>query len=64
MNKLICRGNLIFLLFSAFSLFDKVSFRQGGFSAKWLFGEVVFGKVLCIGIFFFLIILKQIVGTH
>ena len=45
---------LFFLFtFSAFSpkfgkLFGKVSFRQGGFSAKWLFGEVVFGKVSCI----------------
>ena len=43
-----------FFTFSAFSpkfgkLFDEVSFRQGGFSAKWLFGVVVFGKVSCIG---------------
>ena len=42
-----------FFTFSAFSpkfgkLFGEVSFRQGGFSAKWLFGEVVFGKVSCI----------------
>ena len=44
-----------FFTFSAFSpkfgkLFDEVSFRQGVFSAKWLFGEVVFGKVSCIDI--------------
>ena len=44
-----------FFTFSAFSpkfgkLFGEVSFRQGGFSAKWLFGEVVSGKVSCIGI--------------
>ena len=42
-----------FFTFSAFSpkfgkLFGEVSFLQGGFSAKWLFGEVVFGKVSCI----------------
>ena len=42
-----------FFTFSAFSpkfgkLFGEVSFRQGGFLAKWLFGEVVFGKVSCI----------------
>ena len=53
MNKLICRGNSHIFTFSAFSpkfgkLFGEVSFRQGGFSAKWLFGEVVFGKVSCI----------------
>ena len=41
--------------FSAFSpkfgkIFGEVSFRQGGFSAKWLFGEVVFGKVSCVDI--------------
>ena len=39
-----------FFTFSAFSpkfgkLFSEVSFPQGGCSAKWLFGEVVFGKV-------------------
>ena len=41
-----------FFTFSAFSLkfgklFGEVSFRQSGFLAKWLFGEVVFGKVSC-----------------
>ena len=44
---------LIFSTFSAFSpkfgeLFGEVSFRQSGFSAKRLFGKVVFGKVSCI----------------
>ena len=46
-----------FFTFSAFSpkfgkLFGKVSFRQDSFSAKWLFGEVVFGKVSCIPVNF------------
>ena len=46
-------SHLFFNPFSAFSpkfgkLFGEVSFRQGGFLAKWLFGEVVFGKVSCI----------------
>ena len=54
MNILICRGNSHSFTFSAFSpkfgkLFGEVSFRQGGFSAKWLFGKVVFGQVSCIG---------------
>ena len=45
--------SFFFFTFSAFSpkfgkVFGEVSFRQGGFSAKWLFGEVVFGKVSCI----------------
>ena len=53
MNKLNRMAILIFSTFSAFSpkfgkLFGEVSFRQSGFSAKWLFGEVVFGKVSCI----------------
>ena len=53
---MICDVNshLSFFTFSPFSpkfgkLFGELSFRQGGFSAKWLFGEVVFGKVSCIG---------------
>ena len=46
-----------FFTVSAFSpkfgkLFGEVSFRQGGFSAKWLFGEVVFGKVSCIDVYY------------
>ena len=54
MNILICRGISHIFTFSAFSpkfgkLFGEVSFRQGGFSAKWLFGKVVFGQVSCIG---------------
>ena len=53
MNTLICLGKSHIFTFSAFSpkfgkLFGEVSFRQGGFSAKWLFGEVVFGKESCI----------------
>ena len=51
-------SHLFFFSFSAFSpkfgkIFGEVSFRQGGFSAKWLFGEVVFGKVSCIEIILF-----------
>ena len=50
MNKLNCDGNsYICFTFLAFSpkfgkLFGEVSFRQSDFSAKWVFGEVVFGK--------------------
>ena len=58
MNKLNCAGNShIFFFFGIFAeirqFFGEVSFRQSGFSAKWLFGEVVFGKVACIGILTF-----------
>ena len=53
MNKLNCDGNSLFSTFSPKfgKLFGEVSFRQSGFSAKWLFGEVVFRKVSCIACF-------------
>ena len=38
----------LFYFFGIFAEIRQTKFRHGGFSAKWLFGEVVFGKVSCI----------------